>query len=182
MSHAILIQNRVAAASVDSYNRSAIAGSAVDLDNGNVFRLDSQSATSGESEVWAVTAPTTSGSTMNNLWMAYSPEVVVTVSGTKQYKGIDPDPQDFYNLGGKVFDAFKLQVGDIITLTGDALSGSAESAYANSATGVYKLAWGASQTASALSLRYLATTYVSLATGAIDTQRVTAYKFEVIAN
>jgi hypothetical protein len=180
--HAILVQNRVAAMTVDSFNRSAIAGSAVDIDNGNVFRLDTQSTTSGEAEVWAVTAPTTSASTLNNLWMAYSPEVVVTVSGNSQYKGLDPDPRNFVNLGGKVFDAFQPQVGDIITLTDPALTGSAESAYANSSNGVYTLTWGASVTASAFSLKYLATTYVSLATGAINTQRVTAYKFQVVAN
>lgn len=177
--HAILVQNRVAAMNVDAYNRSAIAGSAVDLDNGNVFRLDTQSSTAGQSEVWVVTAPTASGSTLNNLWMAYSPEVVVT---NAQYKGLDPDPRNFYNAGAKVFDAFKPQVGDIITLTGDALTGTAELAYANSTSGAYTFTWGAAVVASSLSLQYLATTYVSIGTGAMDNQRVAAYKFVVVAN
>jgi hypothetical protein len=180
--HTVAILNKVAAENIGSYNRSAIAGSAVDLDNGNVFRLDSQSATSGESEVWSVSAPTTSASTLNGLWMAYSPEIVITVSGTKQYRGIDPDPQDFYNVGAKVFDAYKPQVGDVITVTGEAFTGTPALAYANAANGVYTLAWGASQTANALSFRYLGTTYISKASGAIENQRVTAYKLECIAN
>ena len=182
MAHAVVIQNKVVAEDVKSYNRNAIAGSAVDVDNGNVFRLDSKSSTSGESEVWSVTAPTTSGSTMANLWMAYSPEVVTVVSGTKQYRGIDPDPQDYYNVGGKVFDAFKPQVGDLITLTGEALTGTAGLTYANSSNDAYTLAWSASQTASALSFKLIGTTYISLGSGAINNQRVTAYQFECIAN
>lgn len=180
--HTVVILNKVASENVGSYNRSAIAGSAVDIDNGGVFRLDSKSAVSGESEVWNVTAPTTSASTLNNLWMAYSPEVVITAAGTKQYRGIDPDPQDFYNLGGKVLDAFKPQVGDLITVTGEGLTGTPALAYANSANGVYTLAWSATQTANALSFRYLGTTYISKGSGAIDNQRITAYQFECIAN
>lgn len=181
--HAVLIQNMVAAKSVDSYNRSAIAGSAVNLDNGNVFRLDSQSSTSGEAEVWVVTAPTLSGSTMNGLWMAASPDnVVTTIDGSLSYRGLNQDPRNFYNAGAKVFDAFKPQVGDVITLTADAFDSATAQAYANSSTGVYTLAWGASVVASSLSLRYLATTYISIGSGAMDNQRVASFKMEVIAN
>lgn len=179
MTHAVIIANKIAAENVGSYNRSAIAGSAVDLDNGNVFLLNSQSATSGESEVWSVSA---TGSGVSGLWMAYSPEVVITVSGTKQYRGIDPDPQDFYNVGGKVFDAFKPQVGDVITLTGDAFTGTAGLAYANSGSSVYTLNWSSTQVSGAMCWRYLGTTYISKGSGAIDNQRVTAYKMECIAN
>ena len=181
--YAILIQNRVAAMNVDAYNRSAIAGSDVDLQNGSVFRLDTLEAGSSGCEVWAVTAPATSTSTLNNLWMAYSPEVNTLVSGTKMYRGLSPDPRDFYNAGAYVFDAFKPQVGDIVTLTADAFTSAISSnTYLNAANGVYTLTPGASQTASALSLQLIDTTYVSLADGSISTQRVTAYKFVVLAN
>lgn len=180
--HAVLQLNRVAASDIDAYNRSASA-SAVDIDNGNVFRLDSQSSASGEGQVWAITAPTTSASTLDNLWMACSPSVVVTVSGSKQYKGINPDPRDFYNIAGDVLDAFKPQPGDIITLTGDAFTNSiSTNTFANSADGSYKLTFGSAKTANALSFKVLATTYVSIGTGAIDNQRVTAYKLECLAN
>jgi hypothetical protein len=177
--HAVLMQNRVAADNVDALNRSAVAGSSVDLDNGNVFRLDSQSSTSGQTEVWDVTA---TGSGLGDLWMAASPEVVVTVSGTKEYSNINPDPQDFYNIGGNVFDAYKPQKGDVITLTAEAFTGTAASAYANSGSSVYTLHWAAAQVSGALSYRYLATTYIAKPDGSIGGQRVTAYKMECINN
>ena len=60
MTQAVLIQNDVAAENVRSYNRSAIAG--IDLDNGNVFRLNSLNSSTG-CEVWDATPPTTSAST-----------------------------------------------------------------------------------------------------------------------
>jgi len=77
------------------------------------------------------------------MWMAYSPEIVtvVTASG-KIYKGIDPDPRDFTNVSGEVFDAFKPQVGDLITMTADGITGSKTTGdYAVATNGQYALAW-----------------------------------------
>ena len=119
---------------------------------------------------------------MNGLWMAATPEVPITWDGTLAYKGLNQDPRRFYNKGAYVFDAFKLVPGDIITVTADNLDSSSVNTYANSSTGVYTLAWSASTSASSLNLRYLKTTYISIGSGAIDNQRKTAYKFEVIAN
>jgi hypothetical protein len=176
MTHAILIQNKVAAQTLDSLNRSALAPA--DLDNGWLVSLPTQNtaATRGLEEVWDGTQPATG--TINAMWMVYEPEVVVTVSGTKKYKGIDVDPQDFYTPSGEVCSVYKPQIGDIITLTGDALASGtgAASAYAVAANGAYKLTW-ASSPVSGLTYQYLATTYVSLGDGSIGTQRVTAYKF-----
>jgi hypothetical protein len=142
-----------------------------------VFALSGKVGTSGSaSEVWAITAP--ANGNLENLWMAYSPdEVILTAS---KYKGIDPDPRNFYNEQNKVFSAFRPNKGDIIMLTADALTGSAESAYAVGTAGAYQLTWGATSGSSALTYKYLATKYISLATGAIDNQRVTAYEFECV--
>ena len=171
--HGVLIPEAISATNVDSYNRSAIS-SASPIDNGNVFALVSKSVTAGESEVWAVTA----ASALNNLWMAYaSDEVVITDA---RYKGLDPDPRNFFTPAGKVFSSYKPDVGDIILVTADAISGSG--AFLNATAGSLKLTGGASQTASALSYRYIKTTYISLATGAMDSQRITAYEYECIAN
>lgn len=181
--HAILIKNHVAATDVRSYNRSAVAGSAVDIDNGNVFRLDSVSTESNYGEVWVVSAPSLSGSTMNSLWMAGSPDTVVTtVDGSYKYKGLTQDPRNFYNSGSVVFDAFKPQVGDIITVTAPALDSASTNTYALSSDGVYTLEWSGSAPTGRLAFRYLATTYISIGSGAINSQRVTAYKLECIAN
>lgn len=178
--HGILIPEQIAALNIDSYNRSAImSGSTVD--NGYIVALASgKSATDGESEVFTATVPATGS--LTGLWMVYQgDEVVVTDS---RYKGLDPDVRNFYVAAGKVFSVYKPQVGDIITVTADALSGSIPSAaytFINATDSTMKLTWGTSQTASVLSYKLLATTYISLATGAIDSQRVTAYEFECVA-
>jgi hypothetical protein len=77
------------------------------------------------------------------LWMAYSPEIVTVTSGTKKYRGINPDPRDFTNLAGEVFTAFKPQVGDIITITADGIGDTAigSNTYAVAKDSQYKLDW-----------------------------------------
>lgn len=180
MTHAIAVLNKVQATDVDSYNR--VARSATALDNGWVMQLATRSSTTGESEVWVGTAPSAVAG-LTHLWMAYSPEIVEVVSGSNTYKGIDSDPQNFYHIIGEMIDVFKPQIGDIITLTADALTTGtgAASAYAVATATDFKLNWAAAAV-SGLSLKYLATTYVSKPTGAIsETQRVVAYQFEVAA-
>jgi hypothetical protein len=79
------------------------------------------------------------------MWMAYSPEIVTieTASG-KLYRGLSNDPRDFTNLEDYVFDAFKPQVGDIITLSSDGITGSkATGDYAVATNAQYALAWAA---------------------------------------
>lgn len=180
MTHAIAVLNKVQATDVDSYNR--VARSATALDNGWVMQLATRSSTTGESEVWVGTAPSAVAG-LTHLWMAYSPEIVEVVSGSNVYKGIDSDPLNFYHIIGEMIDVFKPQIGDIITLTGDAFTTGtgAASAYAVATSADFKLNWAAAAV-SGLSLKYLATTYVSKPTGAIsETQRVVAYIFEVAA-
>jgi hypothetical protein len=179
MTHAVFVQTKVAAKDIDAYNRPAVCADA--LDNGNVIVLATEdtSATYGQTEVWDATKPATA--TLSGTWMVYEPEVVLTVSGTKTYKGIDPDPQDFYIPAGVVFSAFKPQLGDIILMTGDGfVSGSgAASAFAVAADNSYLLTWAAAAGAG-LSFKYIATSYISIGSGAIDTQRVVAYKLQCV--
>jgi len=180
MSHCVLVQSKVAAENIDAANVSAI-NSADALDNGNVVALATQdtAATYGQTEVWDATKPATA--TLAGLWMVYEPEVVLTVSGTKQYKGINVDPQDFYIPANTVFSAYKPHLGDVITMTGDGfVTGSgAASAYAVAADGSYLLTWAAGA-GSGLSYKYIATTYISIGSGAIDTQRAVAYKLQCV--
>jgi hypothetical protein len=77
------------------------------------------------------------------LWMAYSPEVVTVVSGTLKYKGLNNDPRNFTNLSGDILDAFKPQVGDIVTMTADGIGTTAlgSNTYAVAKDGQYKLDW-----------------------------------------
>lgn len=175
--HGIVVQNSVQAVNIDSLNRSVVG--VVDIDNGFVFSLSGYSATSGQGEVWTSATPLTGS--LTNLWMAYEPEVVITVSGTKQYKGINPDPRDFYNISGTVFSAFKPQIGDLITLTDEALAGTkGANGYVVATNNDMHLNWAAAAV-TGLSLKLQSTTYVSIADGSIGTQRKTAYIFEVVA-
>lgn len=181
MSYSVFIPNAIAALNVDAWNRSAVSAS--NIENGNLLVLSGKSATAGESECWTAIAPSTSDG-LTGLWIAYEPEVVLTVSGSSQYKGLDPDPRNFINLAGKVFSCFKPQLGDIFTVSADwfsgAKGGSDTHANATNSTGGFFPVWGTSQTASVFSVKLLSTTYISLATGAMDTQRITAYQVEVV--
>lgn len=178
MAHGIVIPNQYVAKDIDAYVRNA--KSASDIDNGSVFNLATKSATAGEGEVWTATAPATGA--LTGLWMAFEPEVVVTVSGTSQYKGLDPDIRNFYNVAGNVFTAIKPQIGDIITLTADAVAGTiSTNTFVVATNGALKLTWAAAAV-TGLSLKLLATNYITIGTGTLGaTGRVTAYQFEVVA-
>jgi len=182
--HGVLYVKQIAATNVDAWNRTAVSGS--DIDDGYVFRLDSQSgsATALYSEVWTTTVPSSNGSTLNNLWMSSSRgvNILYTANGLA-YKGLEDDPRNFYVVSGSMISAFKPQVGDIVEMTTDCISGSkASNTFINSADGVYQLAWGATQTSSALSFKYLGDDYLAIGNGKMTTQHVTTYKFVCLAN
>lgn len=180
MTHTILVTNKVAAQDNAYLNRSFTSGS--NMDNGWVFNLQSQYTTADYTEVWQAVQPTTGS--LGGLWMAASPEVVDTTSGNSTYRGIDPDPRNFYTAASAVGDAIKLMPGDIITLTADALDSSTPQAFANAGVDSFEFAWAANPGATTtMSLRYLKTSYISVGSGsAIGNQRVTAFVFEVLKN
>lgn len=180
--HGVLIPVAIAATNIDSFNRSAKY--AATLDNGNVVVLSGKSTTAGESEVFTALEPTTSNG-LTNLWMVYSgDEVILTDS---RYSGIDPDPRNFFIPANKVVSVYKPYLGDIILATAETFAGTyvgsgsvTTHVNATNSTGGVKLLWGTSQSSSVLSYKVLGVKYISLATGAIDTQRVTAYELECV--
>ena len=177
MAHNVMIPNAIAAMNIDAYNRSGVHASAVD--NGNIVKLTGLSTTAGESEAWTAVTPSTANG-LTDVWMVYEPEVVVT---NAQYKGLDPDPRNFFVAATKVFSCFKPQLGDIVTMTADGLAGTKSTntfVNATDTTGGLKPVWGATQTSSVFSMKLIETTYISIADGSIGNQRVTAYKFEVV--
>jgi hypothetical protein len=177
MAYGVLIPKQIAAQNVDAWNRSAVCASAVE--NGSVFSLLTKSATSGESEVWTALVPASSGSHLTDLWMAYDPELVYSGS----YRGLDPDVRNFRVPATQVFSAFRPMLHDILLMSEDCFTGAwggATYTHANCTDGQWQLVWGTSQTGSVLSVAYLATSYISIGTGAIDTQRLTAYTVEVV--
>ena len=141
MNKTVLIPTDIAAKNIDSLNRSVVAD--VNVDNGAVFYLDGVSTEAGQGEVFKYAEP--NADNLGNLWMAYSPEVVVTVDGDFQAKGIDANPAHFTNLAGVPFDAFKLQVGDLVQMTKEGFTNdySVSTPYAVATAGSNKLTWSA---------------------------------------
>ena len=180
MTYGILVQENVAAMNIDSLVRPVVSASA--MENGMVINLLSKGTESGSTvanEIWQADAPVTGS--LTDLWMVYEPEVVQTVSGTQTFKGIDPDPRNFYIPAEDIFTAFKLQLGDLVMITPDGLSGSKSTGnYLVAADGNLSLDWSAAPAADAVCLKYTDTSYISIGTGAINNQRVTAYRFEVV--
>jgi hypothetical protein len=174
MANGILVQNKVHAKDTDALNRPVVSASAVQ--NGHVMAISNDGTNTNGAEVWTGVAPTTGN--LSDLWMAYSPEVVIT---NGKYRGIDCDPREFTNIAGRVFDAFKPQVGDIMTLTADNLAGTkGANTFVVATNTAFALTWGAAAV-SGLSLSLIEETTLSLGTGSIGSQKIVAYKFEVVA-
>jgi hypothetical protein len=179
--HGILIPKQIAATNIDALTRSAVT-TATDVDNGNIVKLTTYGVATGQAEVWTAVTPS-SVVGLTNLWMVYEPELVWTGS----YRGLDPDIRNFYTVATNVFSVYSPQEGDVITLTADNLvtgTGAAVGSFAiaTNSTGGLKLVWTSGWTSSTHVLAYkcLATKYISIGTGAVDNQRVTAYDFECV--
>jgi hypothetical protein len=180
--HGILIPLQIAATNVDSYNRSAVT-TATDVDNGNIVKLTTYGVASGNAEVWTGVTPSSSAG-LTNLWMVYDPELVWTGS----YRGLDPDVRNFYVAATRVFSVFSPQLGDILRMTADNLvtgTGAAIGSFAiaTDTTGGLKPVWTSGWTSgtAVFAMKCIkANSYISIGTGAIDTQRIASYDFEVV--
>lgn len=179
MAKSILIPTLVAAKNVDSLNRSFV--STADLDNGNVFGKGELSTNSNESQVYKTVTPATGS--LSGLYMAFSPEdVVLTDDLGNQFKVGTLDPRAFTNRANVVFSGFKPQVGDLVLISADGISGETAKAYAVATNGSSVLAF-ADDAITGLSFKVVETTYISVASANnIGSQRVTAYLLECVAN
>jgi hypothetical protein len=180
MAYSVLIQEKTMATDVSALNAVVVCGSA--LENGNVVRFTTLSGSSGYGEVFHSAQPTTGS--LAGVWMVATPEVVTVALGDVKYRGINPDPRNFYNLAGDLVDVFKPQPGDIILLSEDAFSGAkSANTHANAGADRFDLVWGTTQVASSLSLKWLATDYILIGSGsAVGDARLTAYRMQVLAN
>lgn len=169
----VLIPSLVAAKNVDSYNASFIAET--DIDNGMVFAAGDYS----DEQVYEVAAI---GEDLHNIFMAFSPEdTIITDAMGNEYKiGIN-DPRTFTNVAGKVFSAYRPQVGDKILISAAGIEGTADD-YAVVATGENKLQY-ASAAVSGLSYKVLNDSdYISIGGATnIGSQRVEAVLLECVA-
>lgn len=189
--HNVVIKKRTASFNVDSLNRTAVF--TADVDNGCVAVLEAYSETPGEGIVWTAKQATT---TDKGLWMATSPEVVITraldadkAAGMPaiDMKGVINDPRAFYNIKGHMVDMTYLNVGDIIEMTcagiqkssGGAYDGT--DAYLVADTANFKLK-GAAAKGTGMALRKIGTSKLHIGNAALVKNGVTTYKFVVEAN
>jgi hypothetical protein len=179
MANSVVYPIKIQATDIGAYNRSAVC--AADLEQGAAVILTGKSATTGESEVWTAVAASTSDG-LTGTWLVYSPEIVLTVSGSNTYKGIDPDPRNFINKATKVFDVVKPKIGDLWMMSTDAFTGAkSTNTYANCTNGTSgQFVWGASATSSVTAFKYVETSYISISDGSIGTQRIVAYVMECV--
>lgn len=172
MEKIVLIPSLVAAKNVDSYNASFIAEK--DIDNGMVFAAgeysDDQVYTLAEIE------------SLHNIYMAYSPEdTIITDAMGNEYKiGIN-DPRAFTNVAGKVFSAYRPQVGDKILISAAGIEGNAAD-YAVVAAGKDKLQY-ADSAVEGLSYKVIKDDdYMSIGGATnIGSQRIAAVKLECVS-
>jgi len=182
MSHGILIPLQIAATNIDSWTRSAVT-TATEVDNGNIVKLTTYGVATGQAEVWTAVTPST-GDGLTNLWMVYEPELVWTGS----YRGLDPDVRNFSVAATRVFSVFSPQLGDLLRMTADNLvtgTGAALGSFAiaTNSTGGLKPVWTSGWTSGTAVFAMKCTSitsYISIGTGAIDSQRIASYDFEVV--
>jgi hypothetical protein len=180
MSYSIFVPMAYAAKDVDAWIRNAVSAGA--LENGNLVKLTTRSATAGEGEVFSSVDPSTANG-KTDLWIVNEPVVISTTQGSLVYRGLNQDPRNFQIAAGKIVSVFKPQLGDIYRVSADWFSGAkgGSDTHANITDGQAGFpVWGTSQTASVFSVKLLATTFFSIGTGGIDTQRITAYDVEVV--
>lgn len=119
-----IIESMVAATDVVAFNRYCIAEA--DIDGGNLIALTAPT-TQGD-DVWTASEPAVGA--LGGLWIAYNPSLHITEVGDGEYAGLTADPRDYTNVTGKVFSAFKPQIGDIFVLSKECVDASVSSAVA----------------------------------------------------
>ena len=174
--HGVMIPSKIMAKDIDSLVRSV--KSAVDLDNGNIFTLGAVSSVASEKEVFIAATPTaTLAATPVGIWIAEEPEVVMS-SG---YKGLDPNPQHFYNVAGDIFTATKMKKYDIRRFTDENFANTRTTeTFANVVAGSNKFTWASTQTVATV-MQLVEVTNIAIPAGSPGSNRVVAYRMETIA-
>ena len=181
----VVIKSRTASLNIDSYNRTAVCEE--EIDNGSVFALKEYSENAGEEMVWKAERAT---SNEKGLWMATTPEVVITRAldgeGTVpslDFKGIVNDPRAFTNHAGMMIDATYMAIGDIYEMTcaGLTFTGETDTYLVPDYDTSFKLK-GSTSAGTGTALRKIGTSYLHIGNGAIVKTPVVTYKFVVESN
>lgn len=170
----VMVPTLVAAKNVDSLNASFIDADK-DHNNGEIIAAGNY----GKDQVYE-TAEVTD---LHNLYMVFSPEdTIITDAMGNEYKIGIQDPRNFTNVKGRVFSAFRPQVGDKVLLTAEAFDAEVTDDYAVAEAGKNTLKV-ANAPVDGLSFKIIdKETYVSIGGAtAIGSQRVAAYLLECVA-
>lgn len=172
----VLVPTLVAAKNIDTLNRSFISETD-DIDNGQVF-----SAGAVSNQVYAAVKPATGA--LEGLWMAFNAEdTIITDGAGNEYKVGINDPRTYTNVKGRVFSAFKPQIGDKILISADNITGTADD-YVIAVNGAYGLAYDDGTATSTLKFAVIDdAAYISIGSvSGIGSQRVAAILLECVAN
>ena len=175
MANAIVIQSKVMAQDNVALNRVGTFTSAVP--NGTVFTCGDV-----KGDVFTLTKATNA---VKDVWLAVSPEVVLTDG---KFLGIDRDVRNFVNQAGKPIDLIKLVPNvDVITVTEEFFKASKAPTASNKiveidASGDFVALASATSSYAGLSFKVIEETYIVVATGAICSDRLKAWKLEVTQN
>lgn len=180
MANCVLVPSKITAMDVDAYNEKGVYTTA-DVNNGAPLTIGVTSTTDGQGEVFTVTP--VASDTATGVWLAYSPEVVTTASGTLNFKGIDVDPRDFTNIKGVPFDMFKPNAGvDMIQVTEDFFATSKSPTTVTGATVVELNASGAFEAKTTSTSGYTGIGFkivksapITIASGALGGEQVNAW-------
>lgn len=170
----VVVPVSVMAKNVDSLNASFI-DEEKDLNNGAIIAAGDYS----KEQVYK----TAEVSDLHNLWMVFSPEdTIITDANGNEYKFGINDPRNFTNVKGKVFSAFRPQVGDKILMTAEGFDSEVNQDYAIAEAGKNTLKV-AEAAAEGLSFKVIdKEAYISIGGATnIGSQRVAAYLLECVA-
>ena len=182
----VLVQTHVMAMDVDALNRVGVYANA-DVDNGTALVCGVQSTDAKQKHVFSVTP---AAAVAKDLWMAYSPEVVTTVDGVLEFRGLDVDPRNYTNAKGRPFDMFKPVAGvDLIQVTSDFFAEGYDPDSVSGATyveiqadGSFKAVASATESFGGLQFKIFAKEPIIIANGAIGGEAVDAWILECTNN
>lgn len=182
----VLVQTRCSAMNVDALNRVGVYAGA-NVDNGTALVCGIQSTVAGQNHVFDVEP---AAAVAKDLWLAYSPEVVTTVDGSLEFKGLDSDPRNFTNIAGKPFDMFKPVAGvDLIQVTKDFFAENYDPDTITGATyveiqsdGSFRAVATATDDFAGLQFKIFAKEPIVIASGAIGGEAVDAWILECTNN
>ena len=147
-----------------------------DVEQGQIFSQGALSATSGESEVYAINPRNNSRQPIYGIFARRLLE-----TNGNQYKVGDFDPRNFVNIAGITFDGYRIALGDKILMTAEGFSGAKgdSDTFAVATDATTQLVWGTSAGAG-VSYSLDKTSYISIPSSTMGSQRVTAYQLRCV--